>query len=149
MHRALARLAVWSLLALALHFVWELAHLPLYTLWDEPDRWRVVRYVAHCVAGDVLIAAIVFLVAAFAFRDLDWPVHRPWRAGALAIALGLGFTAWSEWYNVYVLGAWAYRAAMPTLAGIGLTPLLQWLIVPVAMILFVRHRGRHSPTRNG
>jgi len=145
---ALARLAAWSLLALALHLVWELAHLPLYTLWDEPDRWRVVRYVAHCLAGDVLIAATTYLLTAIVFRDFDWPRRRPWPAGAFLVALGLGFTAWSEWVNVYVLGAWAYRSAMPTLGGIGLTPLLQWLIVPVAMILIVRRRRWNSPSRH-
>lgn len=146
MSEALARLAAWSLTALVLHLAWEAAHLPLYTLWDEPDRWLVARYVAHCLAGDVLIATATFLVTAVVFRDLDWPVHRPWHAGALALALGLGFTVWSEWYNVYILSAWAYRSAMPTVAGIGLTPLLQWLVVPALTILIVRRlKTRNRP----
>lgn len=132
----------WVVAAFALHGIWEVAQLPFYTLWDDPDRGRVVRYVLHCLAGDVLIAATTYLLTAIVFRDLAWPVRRPWSAGALAVALGLGFTAWSEWYNVYVLGGWAYKAAMPLVAGIGLTPLLQWAIVPVAMILIVRRLGR-------
>ena len=136
-------LFVWLALALPLHLIWEIAQLPLYTLWDDPDFARIVRYVLHCLAGDVLIAAITFLVTAIVFRDLDWPIHRPWRAGVLTLALGLGFTVWSEWVNVYVLGAWAYKPAMPTLAGVGLTPLLQWLIVPVAMILILRYFHRN------
>lgn len=35
--------------------------------------------------------------------------------------------------NIEVRGAWAYREAMPRLPGlgIGLTPMLQWIVVPV------------------
>ncbi len=144
---AIRPLFAWPALALVLHGPWEVAHLPLYNLWDDPDSARIVRYVLHCLTGDVLIAAVTFLVTAIVFRDLDWPRRRPWSAGALAVALGLGFTVWSEWYNVYRAGNWAYTAAMPTVAGIGLTPLLQWFIVPVLMILLVRHWARSSPTR--
>lgn len=63
------------------------------------------------------------------------------------LAAGLGFTVFSEWVNVYRLGAWAYKSAMPLVAGIGLTPLLQWLIVPVLMILTVRRLARNSLAR--
>lgn len=148
MFRTPARHVVWSLLvqwtglAVLLHGVWEIAHLPLYTLWDDPDTVRIVRYVLHCLAGDVLIAVGVYLLVAIVFRELDWLRRRPWPAGTLAVVLGLGFTAWSEWYNVYRLGTWAYRPTMPTVAGIGLTPLLQWVIVPAVMILIVRRLRR-------
>lgn len=140
----LGLLARWVALAFLLHGVWEVAHLPLYTLWDDPDRWRVMRYVLHCLAGDALIAATTYLLTAIVFRDIGWPWRRPWPAGAFLLALGLVFTAASEWYNVYVLGAWSYAPAMPTMAGIGLTPLLQWLVVPVAMILVLRRFERNS-----
>ena len=54
------------------------------------------------------------------------------------LAAGLGFTVFSEWYNVYILGAWAYQPAMPLVAGIGLTPLLQWVVVPTLMLFIAR-----------
>ena len=141
------RLFLWAVLAAILHLVWEIAQLPLYTLWDDPDRARVAAYVLHCLLGDVLIAVSVYLLTAIVFRDLAWPVRRPWTAGGFMIAAGLGFTIFSEWYNVYVTGAWAYQPAMPLVAGIGLTPLLQWLIVPLLMILILRRMMRHSPTQ--
>jgi len=129
---------LWIVAAFALHGIWELAQLPLYTLWDDLDRWRVARYVLHCLAGDVLIAVTTYLLTAIVFRDLDWPRRRPWLAGAFLIALGVVFTAASEWYNVYVLGGWAYKSTMPLIGGIGLTPLLQWVFVPALMILTMR-----------
>ncbi len=51
------------------------------------------------------------------------------------------FTAWSEWYNVYQIGSWGYTASMPMIFGIGLTPLLQWLILPPMMVVAYRKLG--------
>ena len=138
---SLKRLASWALLAAVLHSLWEIAQLPLYALWNEADRMRIVAYVAHCVAGDVLIATLTFLVVVAALRRLDWPQARPWRGGTLLVGLGLGYTVFSEWNNVYRAGAWSYAAQMPLVGGIGLTPLLQWLIVPAIMVVLA-HRWR-------
>lgn len=137
------RLVSWALLAAVLHSLWEIAQLPLYTLWNETDRMRIAGYVAHCVAGDVLIATLTFLIVAAALRRLDWPQARPWLGGALLLGLGLGYTVFSEQYNVYRAGAWRYTGQMPLvqmplLGGIGLAPLLQWLIVPVLMVVLAR-----------
>src|SRR3989344_730075 len=130
MHRPVAvlwRLFLWAVLASILHLVWEIVRLPLYTLWDDPDRARVAAYVLHCLLGDVLIAVSIYLLTAVVFRELYWPERRPWTAGGFTLAAGLAFTVFSEWYNVYVTGAWAYTAAMPLVAGLGLAPLFQWL----------------------
>ena len=53
----------------------------------------------------------------------------------------MAFTAWSEWYNVYRAGNWGYTASMPMIFGIGLSPLLQWLILPPAMVGAYRKLG--------
>ncbi len=132
------RLISWALLAAVLHALWEIAQLPLYALWNEADRTRVAAYVAHCIAGDVLIAMFTFLAVAAALRRLDWPRARPWPGGALLVGLGLGYTVFSEWYNVYRAGAWRYAEQMPLVGGIGLAPLLQWLIVPALMVILAR-----------
>ena len=134
----LRRLLLWAVLAAIPHLVWEIAQLPLYTLWDDPDRARIAAYVFHCVLGDVLIAVSVYLLTVIVFRELYWPERRPWPAGAFMLAAGLGFTIFSEWYNVYVVGAWAYQPTMPLVAGIGLTPLLQWVVVPTLMLFIAR-----------
>lgn len=140
---ALKRLLVWAGLALPLNFLWEIAQLPLYTLWNDPDPRRIVSYVMHCVLGDLLIATCLYLSAALVCRNMDWPRSSPWRGGIVMVVLALIFTAFSEWYNVYRLGAWSYAPAMPLVFGIGLVPLLQWTLVPVFMIMIFR---RHIET---
>jgi hypothetical protein len=49
-----------------------------------------------------------------------------------AILFGLGYTIMSEWLNTAVWVSWSYSSVMPVLPwlGTGLSPLLQWLVVP-------------------
>lgn len=130
----LARIGVWSALAFALNLAWEIAHVPLYTLWAQADGPQIAWSVFHCSLGDVLIALAVFALAGIALRRADWPVSRPWAGGAIATIGAMVFTAWSEWNNVYRTGAWSYALEMPTVYGIGLSPLMQWLVIPPLLI---------------
>lgn len=129
---------LWAGLSLALNLVWEVAQLPLYTIARDPSMARIAYAVLHCTLGDAIIAAAAFVLAGFVLQDADWPSSHPWSGGAVATMFGLAYTAYSEWYNVYQAGAWAYSARMPLVFGIGLAPLLQWLVVPVATLLIVR-----------
>lgn len=118
--------------SLAGHLAWEVAQLPLYTLWTEEAPAAQAWAVLHCTAGDLMIAASALLGGAIAARVL-WP-----RAGSGLACLvfatlgGLGYTIFSEWMNTEILGSWRYAPAMPRLPplGTGLTPALQWLILP-------------------
>ena len=134
----LARIVVWSALAFALNLAWEIAHAPLYTLWAQADGPQIAWSVFHCSLGDVLIALAVFAVAGMALRCADWPVSRPWAGGAIVVIGAMAFTAWSEWNNVYRTGAWNYAPEMPTVYGIGLSPLLQWLVIPPVIVVAYR-----------
>jgi hypothetical protein len=71
-------------------------------------------------------------------RNYHRDAIRPWRGGALAISLGLAYTAFSEWYNVYEAKAWSYSPHMPLVGGIGVAPMLQWFVVPGLMIIAIR-----------
>ena len=134
----IARIGIWSALAFVLNLVWEIGHISLYTLWGEAALLVIVWSILHCTLGDVLIALGVFAFAAIVFRRVDWPMSHPLFGGALAVIAALVFTAQSEWYNVYRSGAWGYTSSMPTIFGIGLSPLLQWLILPPVMIATYR-----------
>lgn len=150
------RIVIWSALAFALNLVWEIGHVSLYTIWREAAPQVVAWSIFHCTIGDVMIALAVFALAAIVVRRVDWPTSRPWFGGALAVVAALVFTAQSEWYNVYRSGAWGYTSSMPTIFGIGLSPLLQWLILPPVMVaafrtlepLLVRQKSTRSISAN-
>ena len=132
--RVVARAGLWSALAFVLNLAWEIAHVRLYTLWMEADGLRIAWSVFHCSLGDVLIALALFALAGMVLRRADWPASRPWAGGAIVVIGAMAYTVWSEWHNVYRAGSWGYTAGMPLIFGIGLSPLLQWLILPPMMV---------------
>lgn len=143
------RAGLWSALAFVLNLAWEIAHVRLYTLWVDADRLTIAWSLVHCTLGDVAIALTLFALAGIALRQTDWPLSSPWSGGAIVTVGAVAFTAWSEWYNVYQIGSWGYTASMPMILGIGLSPLLQWLILPPLITIAYRALcpklfGRHS-----
>lgn len=123
------------LVAMALgNLAWEFAHMPLYTLWAEGDWGDIVFAAVHCTGGDVLIGLSALAAALVLMGRADWPARRFGTVAAVTVAIGLTYTAFSEWLNVVRRAAWAYSDAMPVvpLGGfdIGLSPLAQWVIVP-------------------
>ena len=138
----IARAGLWSALAFVLNLTWEIAHVRLYTIWAAADGMTIAWSLLHCTLGDVLIALAMFALAGIALRRTDWPASRPWAGGVIVVIGAMAYTAWSEWYNVYHSGNWGYTAGMPMIFGIGLTPLLQWLILPPVMVGAYRTLGR-------
>ena len=130
----MARVGLWSALAFAVNLAWEIAQVRLYTLWAAADGRTVAWSLFHCSVGDAMIALAMFAAAGVVLRRADWPESRPWAGGAIVVIGTLAYTAWSEWYNVYRAGGWAYSASMPLVFGIGLSPLLQWLILPPILV---------------
>ena len=137
----IARAGLWSALAFVLNLAWEIAHVRLYAIWAAADGMTIAWSLLHCTVGDVLIALAMFALAGIALRRTDWPASRPWAGGIIVVIGAMAFTAWSEWYNVYQTGNWAYTAGMPMIFGIGLSPLLQWLFLPPAMVSAYRTLG--------
>ena len=137
----IARAGLWSALAFVLNLAWEIAHVRLYAIWAAADGMTIAWSLLHCTVGDVLIALAMFALAAIALRRADWPASRPWAGGIMVVIGAMAFTAWSEWYNVYRTGNWRYAASMPMILGIGVSPLLQWLILPPVMVGAYRRLG--------
>ncbi len=130
-----------------LNLIWEIAQMPLYTLWLTGSFPEISYAILHCTAGDILIASLSLTGARVILRARNWPRDRSVSVAVVTIALALVYTVFSEWWNVEVRQAWAYRDIMPRLPGIGtgLSPLLQWLVVPLLVFWIVaRLPGRSS-----
>ena len=127
------------------HFFWEAMQLPLYTLWRTGTPREIAFALIDCTGGDILITTLTLAAAAALARLFYW---RPfgWRMVFTAIALGAGYTIFSEWLNVEIRRSWSYTAAMPVVPflGTGLTPLLQWLIVPGMALAVTGYRYRRA-----
>ena len=135
---SLRYVAWWAALSLLFELAWESAHVRLYTIWGDPDRGYVAWSVLHCTLGDLVIGGVAYGLAACLLRRIDWPISRPWWGAGIIIVLTTLYTVWSEWNNVYRLRSWAYASQMPTVFGIGLSPLLQWLLLPPLIVVMMR-----------
>ncbi len=115
------------------NLIWEFAHMPLYTLWETGSRSEIVSAALHCTGGDILIATGSILVALFLFGSSQWPGVGYRRVGLVTILIGVGYTVFSEWLNIEVRKAWAYRDPMPVIPVInaGLSPIAQWIVLPI------------------
>jgi hypothetical protein len=128
--------------AIPAHLGWEIAQLPLYTIWyDDPPR-SIAFAVVHCIGGDAVITSIALLGALLLFGNRRWPDERYIAVAAPAVLAGVAYTIFSEWHNTEVRNSWAYSNMMPTLPGLGtgLSPLLQWFVIPIAAFWWARPR---------
>ena len=125
------------------HLAWELVQLPLYTIWNAAGHREIAFAVVHCTAGDVLIALCALGLALVITRSSEFAEWNLLAVGGLTMALGLGYTIVSERVNT-ARGYWAYADAMPVVPGIdvGLSPVAQWLAVPVLTFAWLSWRRR-------
>ena len=118
----------------ALNLLWEAAQLPLYTIWNEASTGAIAFAVLHCTVGDVLIGVATLVISLILCRAGPLGQWSWLRVGSISVALGFGYTMLSEWINTAVRGSWQYSVLMPTLGiegyRIGVSPLVQWLILP-------------------
>lgn len=121
----------------AMNLVWEFAQMPLYRLWYTGSAGEILYAGLHCTAGDAMIGGSALLAALLLFRPSRWPWGGQDRVLAASVVIGVVYTMFSEWLNITVRGAWAYSDLMPIIPfiGTGVTPLLQWLLLPVAAYL--------------
>ncbi len=58
------------------------------------------------------------------------------------LAVGLTITLILEWLATHIQRRWAYAPSMPLLPllGIGVAPLLQWVVLPPLVAWFVRRQ---------
>ena len=139
----LAGLRTYLLVIAGGNLAWEAAHLPLYTIWWTGTASENAFAVFHCTGGDILIALAALSLALFLAGDRHWPSHNYHQVALLTVGFGVAYTIFSEWLNIVIRAAWAYSELMPVVPVIdtGLSPLLQWIVVPLIALYLARRRA--------
>jgi hypothetical protein len=133
------RLSRWGslfLIAFTLNAIWEIAQSPLYA-------WEVGResvLVCLWAAGEdaLIILGLVTLVT-FVTHPVE-PFRFSHFGFTLLAGLGLGGAVFIETRALFA-GSWSYGPLMPTIASLGLSPLLQLTLLPGASVLVARKTG--------
>ena len=140
-HRLLP-LATFFLGSFLLHLLWENAQAPLYAGFESFRQHFWMCFIA--TRGDLFFMLVIYAALAVIHRNILWVVNRSTYAhpATWIITLLIGFllALSSELRAVYVLEQWQYGKMMPLLPvfRIGLTPILQMLIVPLLSLLASR-----------
>lgn len=121
----------WVFLSTSLNLGWETLHYPLYKISSVHANGIPFLAILHCTVGDAIISAIVYLVVSILLRGFHWPLTSPRRGVVVYVALSLAYTVFSEWRNTSIIAGWSYAPSMPVFFGIGVSPLLQWIVVPI------------------
>ncbi len=138
-----------AFLAFCLHFVWEFLQVPTYAGMAELNHWSGVKVCTSATVGDVGFALTAFWITSLASHSRRWIAEpRSWQI-ALFVAVGLGLTVGFEYYYTEVSLRWTYSDLMPVVPplGTGLSPLLQWLVVPLLVLSLTRRLVRTEATR--
>ena len=130
-------LLVLSFLA---HFTWEILQAPLFASLSKTDHFVGIAICLKATSGDLAIALSAFWCAAFVGKGRNWVANSGASAPAVFFVVGLMANVGLEYLSTEVTGRWAYDGAMPLLPvlGTGLSPILQWVIVPMLVLWYMR-----------
>ena len=133
-----------------LNLGWEFAHMPLYTIWELGTTKEILFAAIHCTGGDALIGLSAIMLAIFLFGGSRWPDEHMRTVLFATVGIGVGYTIFSEWLNIVVREAWAYSDIMPVIPvlNVGLSPLLQWIVIPVLAYAFSLKLVRRCNTQH-
>ena len=137
--------------ALLLNFAWEILQAPLYAGMADMPHAQVTRACLRATVGDAVIMLLAYGAVAVAARSRRWIVAASGWPLALFTVIGVSITAAIEWLATrgYWVGNWNYLPTMPLVpgTGIGVAPLLQWVVLPLLTVWFVRRQLAHDPER--
>ena len=131
--------------AVLLNFPWEFLQVPLFEGMADASHWDAIRICTRATLGDGLIMLVAYWVTAAAWRDRRWFLHpRPiW----LVAFVGVGVAVTVSLEQLALVSdrpdwGWRYAESMPVIpiVGIGLSPILQWLLLPLLVVWLVRRQ---------
>jgi hypothetical protein len=125
---------------LLLNFAWEILQAPLYAGMAGLPHAQVTKACLQATLCDMVIMLLAYGAVAVFARRRRWVVAA---SGWLAwfVAIGVSITAAIEWLATrgHWVGSWNYLPLLPG-TGIGLAPLLQWVLLPLLTVWFTRRQ---------
>ena len=125
-----------------MHFVWEMLQVPWYQGMADASHGSVVWLCMRATGGDVLIILASFWLSSILCGNRRWLLEGNRKPAVILIIIALLTTIVLERLATGPLERWAYADSMPIvpLVGVGLAPLLQWvLLLPLIVWLTRRH----------
>lgn len=121
-----------------MNFIWEIFQMPLYKNHSIGFLDTVLIHLEASL-GDLLIFVIIYLLGFMAFRNSAWFFQKNHAPFIFSMACGFFIAVVIEKYAL-ATGRWEYDTLMPVipLIRVGLTPILQMIILPTIIIRIAR-----------
>jgi|SRR3989344_4103047 len=135
---SLKRFSVLSLVVLALNLIWEFSHYSLYI-----DLSGIPQYIHLVIASltDMTILLGIFIIVSLKNKSFKW-IKNPSKLDYLFVAfVALVVAIIIEIINLN-LGRWEYKDLMPTIFGIGISPLIQLALTGIISLFIMRYIER-------
>lgn len=133
-----------GIFALLLNFPWEMLQAPLFADMRSSPHATATMACLQATFGDMVIMLLAHAAVAIRVRNRRWMMAANGVQLLLFVGVGLSITVLIEWLAARGLWVsnWTYAPTMPLLAGtgIGLLPMLQWLLLPLLTIWFTRRQ---------
>lgn len=132
------------LCSFVLNLVWEFLHTPFFVFDQQATPYSLTGCLLFCSGIDSIMTLTAFWVASVFERNRFWFLDMRARQLLLFVGTGLLLALVSEYTAVHYRNIWDYSSWMPVLPAlnIGLTPFLQWLLLPFAVLIPLRRRFR-------
>lgn len=125
---------ILTIIILILNLIWEFSHFRLYNdLTGIPSTTHLI----FASFGDVLWIMIIFFVIFLINKNWNWIKKPKTLDYFLIVFFGLIIAVIIEAVNLN-LGRWAYKELMPTILGVGLSPLIQLSITAILSLIIFR-----------
>lgn len=142
-----------AVFALLLNYPWEFLQGPLFARMANAPHWEAIKACTRATLGDAIIMLLAFWTVSVFAHSRYWITAARASQLALFVLVGAGITVAIEWLVQQGLWIddWRYSALMPVLPGIGvgLSPLLQWILLPPLTAWFVRRQMRGLADADG
>ncbi|HBI17094.1 MAG: hypothetical protein UR60_C0021G0014 [Candidatus Moranbacteria bacterium GW2011_GWF2_34_56] len=134
-------LLVYIGFAFILNFIWEVSQAGLYTPHFEGISGLFCVHL-KATLGDVIILLVIYIIMSLILRDLKWINQKNKTLLISSAILGFVFAVTIEKYAL-LNNRWAYNELMPLIPylDVGLSPIMQLLIIVPATIYFTRIYG--------
>lgn len=138
-----------AMFSFLLHFVWEFLQVPTYAGMAEMPHWQGVKLCTSATIGDVGFALTAFWTACLVARTRHWISEQVVLPVLVFLGTGIALTVGFEFYYTQVTLRWTYSDLMPLVPpfGTGLSPLLQWIVIPPLVLWLSRRYLASSAAR--
>ena len=132
------------------NFIWESLHAVF--LYEDHDfnAMKYVLMVSYVSLIDGFLILGIYLFVAALWREVAWIQEMNGKQICTVLIAGLLLAAAIEYRKVFVTRTWSYNRLMPTIFGLGLSPLLQlsgtglWAFWLSGRVLYQREKPKGS-----